>query len=105
MKGMHPGIGWAGPRLWYDSTLAISTMCVIQDIPHMRLLTMATPCCFYPYSAELSRILISCALLRLCHRIVSVYHLPAAASGLPQPALALNCIGGSSAAAIAKVLR
>jgi len=28
-----------------------------------------------------------------------------AAAGLPLPALALNCVGGSSAAAIAKVLR
>jgi trans-2-enoyl-CoA reductase len=36
-----------------------------------------------------------------------LYALPniAAASGFPAPKLALNCIGGSSAAAIAKVLQ
>jgi hypothetical protein len=44
-------------------------------------------------------------LYALCVCGVAVGLALAAASGLPQPALALNCVGGTSAAAIAKVLR
>lgn len=43
----------------------------------------------------LPRVYLSCTCL---------LHFKAAASGLPAPKLALNCVGGSSAAAIAKVL-
>jgi hypothetical protein len=42
-------------------------------------------------------------LLLPCIRVVCCC--TAAASGFPAPKLALNCIGGSSAAAIAKVLQ
>jgi D-arabinose 1-dehydrogenase-like Zn-dependent alcohol dehydrogenase len=42
-------------------------------------------------------VVLPCARFAHCHI--------AAASGFPAPKLALNCIGGSSAAAIAKVLQ
>lgn len=46
-----------------------------------------------------------CVCAWLCVSSIAVMCPCAAAAGLPPPALALNCIGGSSAAAIAKVLR